>query len=160
LGLTMVPEGRGIFPNLTVEENLLAGAYLERDKSKVRERLELVYGIFPRLKERRGQLAGSLSGGEAQMLALGRGLMTSPELLLVDEMSLGLAPKVVLALFDLVVKLNKEYGLTMLVVEQHVKNALEISSRGYVLENGRVVLEGDGRSLLSNEMLKKAYLIY
>ncbi|AFK51504.1 ABC transporter related protein [Thermogladius calderae 1633] len=160
LGLTMVPEGRGIFPNLTVEENLLAGAYLERDKSKVRERLELVYSIFPRLKERRGQLAGSLSGGEAQMLALGRGLMTSPMLLLVDEMSLGLAPKVVLALFDLVVKLNKEYGLTMLVVEQHVKNALEISSRGYVLENGRVVLEGDGRSLLSNEMLKKAYLIY
>jgi len=160
LGLTMVPEGRGLFPNLTVEENLLAGAYLERNYSKIRDRLEFVYSVFPRLKERRSQLAGSLSGGEAQMLALARGLMSSPELLLIDEMSLGLAPKIVLSLFDLVGKLNREHGITMLIVEQHVKNLLEISNRGYVIENGRIVLEGDSRSLLANEMLKKAYLIY
>lgn len=160
LGLTMIPEGRGLFPNLTVEENLLAGAYLERNHSKIRDRLEFVYSVFPRLKERRSQLAGSLSGGEAQMLALARGLMSSPELLLIDEMSLGLAPKIVLSLFDLVGKLNREHGITMLIVEQHVKNLLEISNRGYVIENGRIVLEGDSRSLLANEMLKKAYLIY
>jgi len=160
LGLSMVPEGRGLFPNLSVEENLLAGAYLEKDRSKIRERLELVYHIFPRLKERRRQLTGSLSGGEAQMLAIGRALMSSPELLLIDEMSMGLAPKIVLTLFDLVVKLNKEYDMTMLIVEQHVKNLLEISNRGYVLESGRIVLEGEGKSLLTNEMLKKAYLIY
>ncbi|WP_440059518.1 ABC transporter ATP-binding protein [Thermogladius sp. 4427co] len=160
MGLMLVPEGRGLFPNLTVEENLLIGAYLEKNPKKISERLETVYSIFPRLRERRSQLAGSLSGGEAQMLAIGRGLMSSPDLLMIDEMSLGLAPKLVLSLFDMVVKLNREHGITLVIVEQHVKNSLEISNRGYVLENGRIVLEGDSRQLLGNEMLKKAYLIY
>ncbi|RLG76883.1 MAG: branched-chain amino acid ABC transporter ATP-binding protein [Thermoprotei archaeon] len=158
LGITMVPEGRGIFNPLTVEENLLAGAYTKRGEEKLQESLEFVYTLFPRLKERRMQRAGTLSGGEAQMLAIGRALMARPEILLLDEPSLGLAPKLVLEVFDTVVKLRNEANMTILLVEQHVKNSLEIADKAYVMEMGRIVLEGGGKALLEDERLKKAYL--
>ena len=158
LGITMVPEGRGIFNPLTVEENLLAGAYTKRGEEKLQESLEFVYTLFPRLKERRMQRAGTLSGGEAQMLAIGRALMARPEILLLDEPSWGLAPKLVLEVFDTVVKLRNEANMTILLVEQHVKNSLEIADKAYVMEMGRIVLEGGGKALLEDERLKKAYL--
>lgn len=157
-GIAMVPEGRGIFTPLTVYENLLAGAYTKRAEEKLQDSLEFVFTLFPRLKERKNQIAGTLSGGEAQMLAIARALMSRPELLLLDEPSLGLAPKIVLEVFDVIKKLREE-GVTILIVEQHVKNSLETADRAYVMETGRIVLEGEARSLLKDERLKKAYLV-
>ena len=157
-GIAMVPEGRGIFTPLTVYENLLAGAYIKRAEEKLQESLEFVFSLFPKLKERRNQIAGTLSGGEAQMLAIARALMSRPDVLLLDEPSLGLAPKIVLEVFDVIKKLREE-GMTILIVEQHVKNSLETADRAYVMETGRIVLEGEARSLLKDERLKKAYLV-
>lgn len=157
LGITMVPEGRGLFNYLTVYENLLAGAYTREAWEKKEETMEWVFQLFPRLKERRDQVAGTLSGGEAQMLAIGRALMSRPKLLLMDEPSLGLAPIIVLEVFDIVKKLRDE-GVTILLVEQHVKHSLEISDRAYVMEMGRIVMQGPAKELLQSEELKKAYL--
>jgi branched-chain amino acid transport system ATP-binding protein len=159
LGITMVPEGRRVFKTLTVLENLIAGAYTKKAREKIDDSLELVFNLFPRLKERKFQKAGTLSGGEAQMLAIARALMSLPSVLLLDEPSLGLAPKLVLTIFDTVKKLREETNTTILLVEQHVKHSLEIADRGYVIELGKIVLEGEGRSLLADERLKKAYLI-
>ncbi len=157
LGITMVPEGRGLFNYLTVYENLLAGAYTKEAWEKKEETLEWVFQLFPRLKERKDQIAGTLSGGEAQMLAIGRALMSRPKLLLMDEPSLGLAPIIVLEVFEIVKKLRDE-GVTILLVEQHVKHSLEISDRAYVMEMGRIVMQGPAKELLQSEELKKAYL--
>lgn len=159
LGISMVPEGRRVFPSLTVYENLLMGAYLVKDPKDIEDALELVYSLFPILKERRYQKAGTLSGGESQMLAIARALMSKPKILLTDEMSLGLAPKIVIQLFDLVKRLRDEYGITILLVEQHVKQSLEIADRGYVIELGRIILEGTAKELLANEDLRKHYLV-
>ncbi len=158
-GITMVPEGRRIFKTLTVYENLLAGAMTRRAREKFQENLELVFNFFPRLRERRNQRAGTLSGGEAQMLAIARALMSDPEILLLDEPSLGLAPKIVVQVFNIVKKLREEAGKTVLLVEQHVKNSLEVADRAYVLEQGKIVLEGEASKLLADERLRKAYLI-
>ncbi len=157
LGITMVPEGRGLFNYLTVYENLLAGAYTKEAWEKKEDTIEWVFELFPRLKERRDQIAGTLSGGEAQMLAIGRALMSRPKLLLMDEPSLGLAPIIVLEVFEIVKKLRDE-GVTILLVEQHVKNSLEISDRAYVMEMGKIVMQGPAKELLQSEELKKAYL--
>lgn len=159
LGISMVPEGRRVFPTLTVYENLIMGAYLVKNPKDIRDSLEFVYNLFPILKERRNQKAGTLSGGESQMLAIARALMSKPKILLTDEMSLGLAPKIVIKLFDLVRKLRDEYGITILLVEQHVKQSLEIADRGYVIELGRIILKGTAKELLTNEDLKKHYLV-
>jgi len=157
-GLSHVPEGRMIFANLTVLENLQMGAYLVRDKNAVRRELEFVFITFPRLKEREQQIAGTLSGGEQQMLAIGRALMSKPELLLLDEPSLGLAPLLVKTIFEKIVEINRERGLTILLVEQNANRALEISSFGYVLETGKITLQGDSASLRQNPQVKSAYL--
>lgn len=159
LGITMIPEGRRVFKTLTVYENLLAGALTRKAQKRFQENLELVFNLFPRLKERRNQVAGTLSGGEAQMLAIARALMSDPDILLLDEPSLGLAPKIVIQVFDVVKKLREEAGKTILLVEQHVKNSLEIADRAYVLEQGKIVLEGEAKQLLTDERLRKAYLI-
>lgn len=159
LGITMVPEGRRIFKTLTVYENLLAGAMTRKAQEKFQENLELVFNMFPKLKERKNQVAGTLSGGEAQMLAIARALMSDPDILLLDEPSLGLAPKIVIQVFDIVRKLREEAGKTILLVEQHVKNSLEVADRAYVLEQGKIVLEGEAKQLLTDERLRKAYLI-
>jgi branched-chain amino acid transport system ATP-binding protein len=157
LGVAMVPEGRRLFPKLTVLENLEVGNYLRENRVRRASFLEQVYSLFPRLYERRSQLAQTLSGGESQMLAVGRALMSNPRLLAMDEPSLGLAPKMVDALFDTVQKLNDQ-GRTILIVEQHVSQALEIANRAYLLENGSVALEGLGAEMLDDEHVKKAYL--
>ena len=157
LGITMIPEGRGLFPYLTVLENLLVGAYLEEDREAVRKRLEEVYRLFPILRERRNQMARTLSGGEGQMLAIGRSLMGRPRLLLMDEPSMGLMPKLVDELFEVIGRL-KEEGITILLVEQNARKALEVADRGYVLETGRVVLKGTAEELRENPMVRKAYL--
>lgn len=156
-GLVLVPEGRRVFSNLTVKENLILGAYLRKDKEQIAKDIEWVYGLFPRLKEREWQKAGTMSGGEQQMLAVGRALMTKPKLLMMDEPSLGLAPLIIKDIFDIIQEINKQ-GVTILLIEQNAKAALEISDYGYVLEVGKVVLEGKGSDLLVNEDVKKAYL--
>jgi branched-chain amino acid transport system ATP-binding protein len=156
-GVCQVPEGRRIFGNLTVKENLLMGAYTVRDKSKIDEKMEKVFTIFPRLKERINQLGGTLSGGEQQMLAIGRALMSEPKLLLLDEPSLGLAPFLVLEIFRIIQEINQT-GTTILLVEQNAHMALQIAHRGYVLETGRIVIEGSAQELAANEEVKKAYL--
>jgi len=158
LGISHVPEGRMIFANLTVLENLRLGAYLQKDGEMVRRELERVGNLFPRLKEREKQIAGTLSGGEQQMLAIGRALMSRPKLLLLDEPSLGLAPLLVKSIFEKIVEINREQGLTILLVEQNANLALEISNFGYVLETGKVVLEGDSAALRQNPKVKSAYL--
>ena len=158
LGLSHVPEGRMIFANLTVLENLQLGAYLQTDKQVVRRELEHVFGLFPRLSERETQIAGTLSGGEQQMLAIGRALMSRPKLLLLDEPSLGLAPLLVKTIFEKIVEINRQQGLTILLVEQNANLALEISSFGYVLETGKITLQGDSPSLRQNPQVKSAYL--
>jgi branched-chain amino acid transport system ATP-binding protein len=157
MGIVLVPEGRRIFPNLTVEENLLLGAYARNDKEGVLKDLDHIYDLFPRLKERRLQKGGTLSGGEQQMLAVGRGLMSRPKLLMMDEPSLGLAPLIVKMIFEIIRQINAE-GTTVLLVEQNAKAALEIADYGYVLETGRITLQGKGRELLSDDRVRKAYL--
>jgi branched-chain amino acid transport system ATP-binding protein len=157
-GLSHVPEGRMIFSNLTVLENLQMGAYLVRDKKIVRRELEFVFAMFPRLKEREQQIAGTLSGGEQQMLAIGRALMSQPKFLMLDEPSLGLAPLLVKTIFEKIVEINRERGLTILLVEQNANRALEISNFGYVLETGKITLQGDSASLRRNPQVKSAYL--
>ncbi|MEM3734799.1 MAG: ABC transporter ATP-binding protein [Nitrososphaerales archaeon] len=157
MGISYVPEGRGIFPYMTVCENLELGAMSKRSRRLMNENLKLCFELFPILKEREKQLAGTLSGGEMQMLAIARGLMSAPKLLMVDEASLGLAPIVVSKLFNVLKEVNTR-GVTILLVEQNVVQALEISHRGYVLENGRVVLEGDAVSLKNHDHIKKVYL--
>ena len=156
-GVVQVPEGRKIFPSLTVLENLELGSYVAAAKARRREGLEQVFGFFPRLKERRRQAAGTMSGGEQQMLAIGRALMARPRVLMLDEPSLGLAPIIVNEIFRIIGEINR-LGTTVLLVEQNTRQALALSRRGYVLENGRVVLEGSGAELLGNEHVKRAYL--
>ncbi len=157
-GIIQVPEGRMIFPELTVMENLDMGAYLRRDKEEIKGNLEYVFELFPRLAERRNQLGGTLSGGEQQMLAIGRALMAKPKLLLLDEPSLGLAPLIIKQIFDIIVKINKEHNTTILLVEQNAHKALQIADRGYVIENGRITMEDKAENLLDNEDVKRAYL--
>lgn len=157
LRLTHVPEGRCVFPNLSVEVNLQLGAYRRKDKEQIHKDLERVYTLFPRLAERRRQLAGSLSGGEQQMLAMGRGLMSNPELMLLDEPSMGLAPLLVREIFRVIGEINQS-GTTILLVEQNAKMALNIANRAYVLENGAVKLSGSTAELLQDERVRKAYL--
>ncbi|MBI5664344.1 MAG: ABC transporter ATP-binding protein [Nitrospirae bacterium] len=158
LGISQAPEGRHIFPRLTVMENLHMGAFLRTDKDGIAEDIEYVFGLFPILTERRHQAGGTLSGGEQQMLAISRALMARPRLLLLDEPSLGLAPKIVRQIFDIIRKINSEQKTTIFLVEQNANLALQAAHRGYVMENGRIVLEDDARRLLSNEAVKKAYL--
>ena len=156
LGLSHVPEGRKIFANLTVLENLELGAYLRKDK-EIQKDMEMVFSKFPRLKEREKQQAGTLSGGEQQMLAIGRALMNRPEMLILDEPSMGLAPLVVKDIFDTIVEINKS-GTTILLVEQNANMALSIADRAYVLETGNIVLSGDSKELLEDDSIKSAYL--
>ncbi|SHE36367.1 ABC transporter ATP-binding protein [Desulforamulus putei] len=157
MGLTQVPEGRRIFANMPVYENLELGAFLNKNKKEVAEAMENVYTRFPRLRERKNQLAGSLSGGEQQMLAMGRALMSKPRLLLLDEPSMGLSPILVKEIFSIIKELN-EQGTTILLVEQNAKMALSIAHRGYVVETGRIVLAGDAKELLESPEVKRAYL--
>ena len=154
-GLMMVPEGRRIFPNLTVLENLKMGAYLRNDD--LEKDIQMVYGYFPRLKERSWQAGGTLSGGEQQMLAVGRALMGRPKLLMMDEPSLGLAPIVVQGIFDIIKKIHED-GTTVLLIEQNANMALHTADRAYVIENGKISIEGTGKELLENEKVKEAYL--
>ena len=156
-GLAMVPEGRGVFGQLTVEENLAMGAYVRRDTAVVKQDLQRVFNLFPRLAERRSQSAGTLSGGEQQMLAIGRALMSRPKLLLLDEPSMGLAPLMVQKIFETVLAVAKE-GVTILLVEQNARLALEVSSRAYVMETGLITLSGPARELLTDPKVRAAYL--
>ncbi len=157
MGVGHVPEGRGIFPKLTVQENLEMGAFTVNDQKLIKERLDLTFELFPRLKERITQFGGTLSGGEQQMLAIGRGLMLNPRILMLDEPSMGLAPVLVDVIFDTIVKLNKQ-GTTILLVEQNALMALSIAHRGYVLQTGSIVLTDEGAKLKKNEMVQKTYL--
>jgi len=156
-GITMVPEGRRIFPNLSVYENLMAGAYLRKEREEVKKDIEYVYGLFPVLKEREAQRAGTLSGGEQQMLAIGRALMSKPRLLLFDEPSLGLAPVIVKEVFQMIKRIHSE-GVTIFLVEQNAYEALKLCDYAYVLETGTIVLQGTGKQLLEDERVRKAYL--
>ena len=158
LGIAHVPQGRGTFPELTVEENLNVGAYIRKDRAEIRGDIDRSYALFPRLGERRAQLAGSLSGGEQQMLAVARALMSRPRLLLLDEPSLGLAPLVIQGLFNRFNELNQEDGVTMFIVEQNANLALDIANRAYVLEAGRIVLSGSAAELRANDAVRRAYL--
>ncbi|HSB86319.1 MAG TPA: ABC transporter ATP-binding protein [Ilumatobacteraceae bacterium] len=158
LGIAHVPQGRGTFPELTVEENLLVGAYVRKDRAQIRSDVDRSYTLFPRLGERRAQLAGSLSGGEQQMLAVARALMSRPRLLLLDEPSLGLAPLVIQGLFARFSELNEEEGVTMFIVEQNANLALDIADRAYVIEAGHIVLSGKADELRENDAVRRAYL--
>lgn len=156
-GVAQCPERRRVFASQTVEENLLLGAYTRKDKAAIREDLENVYGLFPRLLERKKQLAGTLSGGEQQMLAMGRALMTKPKIMLLDEPSMGLSPLLVKEIFHIIKDINNQ-GVTVLLVEQNAKMALGIADMAYVLETGRIVMSGEGQQLLNSEDIRKAYL--
>ena len=157
LGMAHIPEGRHVFTRMSVEENLEMGAFSLKDQSDLKKDLDMVYGLFPRLKERRNQKAGTLSGGEQQMLAMGRALMSHPKTILMDEPSMGLSPKLVKEIFSIIRKLH-EQGITILLVEQNAKMALSIADRAYVLETGRITMEGDAKELLNNAQVRKAYL--
>lgn len=156
-GISLSPEGRRIFPNLTVEENLILGAYTIKDKNIISAQMERMYDLFPRLKERHWQKAGTLSGGEQQMLAVARALMIKPKILMLDEPSLGLAPLLVKDIFEIIKEINRQ-GNTILLVEQNAKKSLEVADYGYVIETGTIVLEGEGKSLLEDNKVKEAYL--
>jgi branched-chain amino acid transport system ATP-binding protein len=158
LGISHVPEGRMIFANLTVMENLMMGAYLQTDKKIIQRELDYVFGIFPRLGERQAQVAGTLSGGEQQMLAIGRALMSKPKFLMLDEPSLGIAPLLVKTIFEKIVEINRNQGISILLVEQNANLALEISRYGYVLETGRIILQDSSASLRQNPQVRSAYL--
>jgi branched-chain amino acid transport system ATP-binding protein len=158
LGISQVPEGRHIFPHLSVLENLEMGAYLRKDKPRVKEDLEYVFQLFPILAERRSQDGGTLSGGEQQMLAISRALMARPRLLLLDEPSLGLAPLVIKHIFEIIKKINREHHTTVFLVEQNANLALHTADRGYVMENGRIIMEGPAAQLLADERVRQAYL--
>jgi branched-chain amino acid transport system ATP-binding protein len=158
LGLSHVPEGRMVFANLTVHENLMMGAYLQRDKAVIHGELELVLKTFPRLKEREKQIAGTLSGGEQQMLAIGRALMSKPKFLMMDEPSLGIAPLLVKTIFEKIVEINRTHGITILLVEQNANLALEISNHGYVLETGKIILQNESAALRQDPKVRSAYL--
>ena len=157
MGMAHVPEGRRIFQQLSVLENLKLGAYTRKDKSEIASTLKMVYERFPRLEERKNQVAGTLSGGEQQMLAMGRALMSKPRIILMDEPSMGLSPLLVSEIFD-IIKVINESGTTVLLVEQNAKKALSISDRAYVLETGKITLSGDAKDLINDESVKKAYL--
>ena len=157
MGMAHVPEGRRVFQELTVLENLKLGAFILNDKKRIESNLEYVYKHFPRLKERRGQVAGTLSGGEQQMLAMGRALMSNPKIILMDEPSMGLSPILVSEIFNIIKEVSAD-GTTVLLVEQNAKKALSIANRAYVLETGKIVLEGDAKELMNDEQVKKAYL--
>ena len=156
-GISQVPEGRRIFAEMTVQENLELGAFIREDKSEIEKDLKMVFGRFPRLEERKLQLAGTLSGGEQQMLAMGRALMSRPKLLLLDEPSMGLAPLLIREIFSIIVDINKA-GTTVLLVEQNANMALSIANRAYVLETGRITISGDAKELAASEDIRKAYL--
>ena len=157
-GIAQVPEGRMIFANLTVSENLKMGAYLQKDKSAIAAELDFVFGIFPRLKERQKQVAGTLSGGEQQMLAIGRAFMSKPRFLMLDEPSLGIAPLLVKLIFEKIVEINRQQGITILLVEQNANLALQVASYAYVLESGRITLQDNCAQLRQNPEVKRAYL--
>ena len=157
-GISQVPEGRGIFPMLTVEENLMLGAYLRKDKTGIEDDKEKMFSVFPRLKERRNQLGGTLSGGEQQMLAIARALMARPEVLLLDEPSMGLAPIVVEGIFQTIYRINKEQHTTIMLVEQNAQMALAVAGRAYVLEVGEIVKEGMAEELKQNDEIRRTYL--
>jgi branched-chain amino acid transport system ATP-binding protein len=157
-GLCHVPEGRMVFANLTVQENLMMGAYLQRDAAAIRSERDYVFSVFPRLQEREKQQAGTLSGGEQQMLAIGRALMSKPKFLMLDEPSLGIAPLLVKSIFAQIVEINRSRGITILLVEQNANLALEIATRGYVLETGRIILENDAAALRADPKVRSAYL--
>ncbi|ACB75296.1 ABC transporter ATP-binding protein [Opitutus terrae] len=157
-GLGHVPEGRMIFSNLTVAENLAMGAYLLHDTDLVQKNREYVFGVFPRLKERLKQMAGTLSGGEQQMLAIGRALMGSPKFLMLDEPSLGIAPRLISTIFEKIVEINREHGITILLVEQNANLALDVSSYAFVLETGRIAMQGESKHLRTDPRLKATYL--
>ena len=156
-GITLVPEGRRVFPNLTVLENLQIGAYLRNDKQGIAEDIRWIYDLFPRLEERSWQMAGTLSGGEQQMLAVGRALMSRPKVLMMDEPSLGLAPLIIKDIFNIIQEINRQ-GMTILLIEQNANMALKIADIAYVLETGRITMTGSGRELLENPEIKAAYL--
>src|SRR5262249_55425673 len=158
LGMAQVPEGRMVFANLTVAENLRMGAYLVRNKEAILKELDYVFGLFPRLKEREKQIAGTLSGGEQQMLAIGGALMSKPKFLMLDEPSLGIAPLLVQKIFEKIMEINRQHGITILLVEQNANLALEISNYGYVLETGRILLQDTSPNLRSNPQVRSAYL--
>ena len=157
LGMAHVPEGRRVFAELSVYENLKMGAYTRKDKTEIEESLQMVYKRFPRLEERKNQLAGTLSGGEQQMLAMGRALMSKPKIIVMDEPSMGLSPILVNEIFDIIKEVSAS-GTTVLLVEQNAKKALSIADRAYVLETGKIVLEGDANELMNDDSIKKAYL--
>jgi len=157
-GIIHVPEGRLLFPEMTVRENLEMGAFLVKDKRVYSQQLEIAYQMFPALKEREKQLAGTLSGGEQQMVAIGRALMSSPRMMLFDEPSLGLSPKLVQSTFEMILHINKVLGVTVLLVEQNVQHSCQISDRAFVIENGEVVLRGTGQEMLANDHVRRAYL--
>ncbi len=157
-GISQVPEGRKIFAKLTVRENLDLGAFLRRDSQGIKDDLEYIFTLFPILQERRNQIAGTLSGGEQQMLAISRALMARPRLLLLDEPSLGLAPLIIQRIFEIVIQLNREHNTTILIVEQNARQALKIAHRGYVMETGRIVLSGSSAELCNHDMVQQVYL--
>ncbi|MGN1319154.1 MAG: ABC transporter ATP-binding protein [Lachnospirales bacterium] len=158
LGITLVPEGRHVFADMTVDENLMIGAYLRKDKENFKKDIDFIHEIFPRLKERAKQLSGTLSGGEQQMLAVARALMSNPKVMMMDEPSLGLAPLVVKDIFRIIKQVNEEKKVTILLIEQNANAALKIADYGYVMETGKIGLEGTGQELLSNERVKELYL--
>ena len=158
LGISLVPEGRHLFPNMTVYDNLLMGAYCQKDQDKIKETLDWVYSLFPRLRDRAKQLAGTLSGGEQQMCAIARGLMINPKMLIFDEPSLGLAPVIVDQIFETLESIVKNNHSTVMLIEQNAQLALEVSDRGYVLENGHITLEGSSEELLGSADIQRAYL--